>query len=131
MDNQGRFEAVDLGSVLYSSYEVESIPDAAKAFIERGQGGQLDELDIAKSQRLQRTFTITDVDYYRGEIFVAGLSNEEFSSTLRRVPFPFQGTSSVTNIESLCLAGHRQVIVRLSLWRCRGRSAAAGGVRRA
>ena len=29
----------------------------------------------------------------------------------------------------LCLAGHRQVIVRLSLWRCRGRSAAAGGVR--
>lgn len=99
MDNQGRFEAVDLSSVLYSSYEVDSIPDTAKAFIERGQGGQLDELDIAKSQRLQRTFTITDVDYYRGEIFVAGLSNEEFSSTLRRVPFPFQGTSSVTNIE--------------------------------
>ena len=31
----------------------------------------------------------------------------------------------------LCLVGHRQVIVRLSLWRCRGRSAAAGGVRRA
>ena len=31
----------------------------------------------------------------------------------------------------LCLAGHRQVIVRLSLWRCCGRSAAAGGVRRA
>ena len=34
-------------------------------------------------------------------------------------------------LDRLCLAGHRQVIVRLSLWRCRGRSAAAGGVRRA
>ena len=33
--------------------------------------------------------------------------------------------------KGLCLAGHRQVIVHLSLWRCRGRSAAAGGVRRA
>ena len=41
------------------------------------------------------------------------------------------GKATPGSIVGLCLAGHRQVIVRLSLWRCRGRSAAAGGVRRA
>ena len=36
-----------------------------------------------------RTSTITDMAYIDGELLVAGLSNEEFSSKLRRIPFPF------------------------------------------
>ena len=34
--------------------------------------------------------TITDMAYYEGRLYVAGLSNEEFASTLRAIPFPFK-----------------------------------------
>jgi hypothetical protein len=36
-----------------------------------------------------RTSTVTDMAYVDGHLLVAGLSNEEFSSKLRRLPFPF------------------------------------------
>ena len=45
------------------------------------------------------TLAITDIDYFNGEIFVAGLSNEEFSSKLRRVAYPFEGKVAETSIE--------------------------------
>ena len=36
-----------------------------------------------------RTVTVTDLAYVDGVLLVAGASNEEFSSSLRRIPFPF------------------------------------------
>jgi hypothetical protein len=39
------------------------------------------------------------MEFYNGELFVAGISNEEFCSVLRRVPYPFDGTESISNIE--------------------------------
>jgi hypothetical protein len=45
------------------------------------------------------TLAITDIDYFNGELFIAGLSNEEFSSKLRRVAFPFKGKVSESSIE--------------------------------
>ena len=36
-----------------------------------------------------RTVKVTDMTYVDGTLLVAGASNEEFSSTLRRIPFPF------------------------------------------
>src|SRR5690349_17189657 len=38
----------------------------------------------------QRLDTITQLKYVDGKVMVAGLSNEEFSSSLRAIPFPFQ-----------------------------------------
>jgi hypothetical protein len=46
-----------------------------------------------------RTQTITDLLYEDGVLLVAGLSNEEFASTLRRVPFPFNGGAESTSLE--------------------------------
>lgn len=46
-----------------------------------------------------RTLTITDIDYYNGNIYVAGLSNEEFSSTLRKMPYPFNGGYVSSSVE--------------------------------
>jgi hypothetical protein len=46
-----------------------------------------------------RTVTITDLKYLNGMLIVAGASNEEFSSTLRRVPFPFTNGHSTNSIE--------------------------------
>jgi hypothetical protein len=47
----------------------------------------------------KRTLTITDLDLMDGELYVAGLSNEEFASTLRRVAYPFNAAPQATTIE--------------------------------
>src|SRR5262249_2202332 len=39
----------------------------------------------------QRSQAITDLAYVDGRLFLAGLSNEEFSSRLLAIPFPFSG----------------------------------------
>jgi hypothetical protein len=46
-----------------------------------------------------RTATVTDLGYVDGALLVAGLSNEEFSSKLRRVPFPFGAPAADNNLE--------------------------------
>jgi len=46
------------------------------------------------------TLTITDIDYHKGKIYVSGLSNGEFASTLRVIGYPFNGTQTkVADIE--------------------------------
>src|SRR5579862_6132101 len=46
-----------------------------------------------------RTATVTDLVYVDGMLLIAGASNEEFSSTLRRIPFPFQGDTQSNSLE--------------------------------
>ncbi len=48
-----------------------------------------------------RTSTVTDMSFVDGVLLVAGLSNEEFSSKLRRIPFPFgsAGDAVASNLE--------------------------------
>lgn len=62
------------------------------------------DLDIASAKTFEfgqplNTLAITDIDYFDGELFIAGLSNEEFSSKLRRVAYPFKGKVSQSSIE--------------------------------
>jgi hypothetical protein len=40
-----------------------------------------------------RELTVTDLALRDGTLYAAGLSNKEFSSTLRQIPFPFQGSA--------------------------------------
>ena len=47
----------------------------------------------------QRTFAITDVKYYNGEIFVTGVSNQRFASTLHRIPYPFNAQMATCTVE--------------------------------
>lgn len=58
-----------------------------------------------------RTLTVTDLHPRPGELLVAGLSNASFSSTLRRVPYPFAGRATVTRIE-MYHAVHNQLETR-------------------
>ncbi|MEL6953658.1 MAG: hypothetical protein AAGM12_09960 [Pseudomonadota bacterium] len=53
------------------------------------------------------SLTVTDLDYANGELFVSGVSTGEFASTLRRVPFPFDGSATSTSIE-IYHAAHNQ-----------------------
>ncbi len=47
----------------------------------------------------RRNEAITDIAYVNGRLLVAGLSNEEFASALRAIPFPFQNTVRATAVE--------------------------------
>ncbi|MEU0946272.1 hypothetical protein ABZ379_26430 [Streptomyces canus] len=46
-----------------------------------------------------RGTTVTDLAFVNGELLVAGASNEEFVSTLRRIPFPFRGEAQASSLE--------------------------------
>ena len=45
---------------------------------------------IPTARQNPRMQTITDMNYVNGNLMVAGLSNEEWSSALRSIPFPFK-----------------------------------------
>jgi len=82
-------------------------PDAAPVILRVGRDGKLEEVslegvrfakaeipnapgpkEMQKGQSL-RSDSITDLAYVDGRVFLAGLSNEEFSSRLLAIPFPF------------------------------------------
>jgi hypothetical protein len=46
-----------------------------------------------------RSMAITDLAFAEGELLIAGLSNDAFSSTLRRARFPFGGSARATTLE--------------------------------
>ena len=47
-----------------------------------------------------KTYTVTDLHYVNGSVIVSGLSNEEFSSGLRKIAFPFNKEILTTNVEA-------------------------------
>ena len=68
------------------------------------QGDEGEELEIRGHKirilrRPIRTSTVTDMAYVDGSLLVAGLSNEEFSSKLRRIPFPFTDDVADNSLE--------------------------------
>lgn len=81
--NNGTLELMDLSKAEHSSMSVGPVPTT-------------ETLEFGQSHN---TLAITDIDYYKGELLVAGLSNEEFSSKLRRIPFPFANEISTSSIE--------------------------------
>ena len=54
------------------------------------------------------TLTITDIDFYDGFIYVAGLSNGEFASTIRKIAFPFNDSQEAVNSIEIYHAIHTQ-----------------------
>lgn len=46
-----------------------------------------------------RSFTVTDMQWYDGKLYVAGLSNQAFSSTLRIVRYPFTKNNEMVTVE--------------------------------
>ncbi|MBL9211613.1 MAG: hypothetical protein JNL92_14170, partial [Opitutaceae bacterium] len=82
----GQPELVTLDKVKFARAELPNpAPDAAP---EAGKKGQ--------NRRLE---AITDIAYTDGKLLVAGLSNEEFASTLRVIPVPFRQVDRGTSVE--------------------------------
>lgn len=93
-------------------------PDALPVIVRTAGGGTVEEFALdnvrharaelpnapaadAKDRRGQslRLEAITDLAWVEGKVLVAGLSNEEFASTLRSIPFPFSAGVTSTNVE--------------------------------
>jgi hypothetical protein len=64
-----------------------------------GEEYQFGDRTIRLLRRPIRTSTVTDLAYADGLLLVAGLSNEEFSSKLRRFSFPFGDEAEDNSLE--------------------------------
>lgn len=86
VSSAGKAEVVDLEHAKFSRAE---LPDApADGVVTQGRGRSNPRLEA-----------ITDVAFLEDRVLVAGLSNEEFSSTLRAIPFPFKTVANGTSVE--------------------------------
>jgi len=54
---------------------------------------------VTLPKAVQNQMAITSLGYAAGKLYVAGLSNEEFASTLRAIPFPFKEADRGTGIQ--------------------------------
>ena len=82
VDGAGSIDVISLDSVTHTAASLPNAPDADPA-----------------ARRDPRASSITDMAYVDGRLFIAGLSNEEFSSKLRSVSYPFSAMSEVTSVE--------------------------------
>lgn len=91
-------------------------PDAAPVIVKVDGTGKLSEVSLKKvkfakatlpnapapggeGRQNRRQNVITDLQYVDGRVFIAGLSNEEFASKLRSIPFPFVEADKGTSVE--------------------------------
>jgi hypothetical protein len=86
VESSGPLERVNLEKVKLSRAE---LPDAPVE-------GVVGEGRRASNPRLE---SITDLAFFQDRVLIAGLSNEEFASTLRAIPFPFKTVANGTSVE--------------------------------
>jgi len=86
LDAAGTPTLVDLASMRHARVALPNPVDPAKT--------------VPWKKTSLRTDTITDMVYSDGVLYVAGLSNEEFASTMWTVKYPFAGAVAATTIEN-------------------------------
>jgi hypothetical protein len=84
-DRSGKLEVVSLENVPFAKTTLAGVPAAGAPVAKRGAP--------------TRSQSITDLAYLDGRVYVAGLSNEEFSSRLISFPYPFESVANGTSIE--------------------------------
>jgi len=92
IDRTGKISEFSLDNIKYSSV---SLPDAP----ESNPGAPSKRSAEGPTAGNPRAWTITDMSYVDGKVIVAGVSNEEFSSDLRSIPFPFHGAEKGSSVE--------------------------------
>jgi hypothetical protein len=84
VDASGAVTQVSLDNAKHASVSLTDAPDAAPA----ANGG--------RGPRMQ---TITDMNFVNGNLMVAGLSNEEWASALRSIPYPFKSADKGATLQ--------------------------------
>jgi hypothetical protein len=82
IDGSGKLAEVSLDNVKNASVSLSDAPN--------------NDPTARRNPRLQ---TVTDMEFMNGNLYVSGLSNEEWASALRSVPFPFSQVNKGTNIQ--------------------------------
>ena len=82
IDGAAEIDVIALDDVRYTSVDLPNPPDVNPG-----------------ARRNPRMQAITDMTYVDGQLYIAGLSNEEFSSKLRSVPFPFSEANDGASVE--------------------------------
>jgi len=94
IDGTGKIDLVTLDSLAFQQVELTNAPAANPG-----------------ARRDPRASVITDMAFTDGRLWVAGLSNEEFASKLRAIPYPFATVDAGTSVE-IYHGNHRQVETR-------------------
>ena len=90
VDRSGKIEVVSVENIPFSKATLTNVPAATPGAA----------APVAKKGRPSaRSQAITDLAYIDGRVYVAGLSNEEFSSRLVSIPFPFAEVNGGTSVE--------------------------------
>jgi DNA-binding beta-propeller fold protein YncE len=79
-----KIQAVSLKDILYSTVSIANAPSEDQ----KDRGG-----------RSLREQVISDLNFADGSVMLSGLSNQEFSSTFRKIPFPFTDKQDQASLE--------------------------------
>ncbi|WP_421853446.1 hypothetical protein [Oricola sp.] len=91
---------LDLSEFTFQKQELTEFPNSEVTFGVRGSGPYPPlPRDIAKGERPLNTLAIMDIEFYEDELFVSGVATDNFLSTLRRIPYPFDGAQSISSVE--------------------------------
>ncbi len=82
IDGAGKVDLVPLQTLKFSKVELPNAPTANAA-----------------GRRNPRADTVTDMALTDGKLWIAGLSNEEFASKLRAIPYPFNTVDQGASVE--------------------------------
>jgi hypothetical protein len=82
LDGSGKLTLLKLDSIKHEAVSLSDVPEAN-----------------GSARQNPRTQTITDMAYVNGNLMVAGMSNEEWSSALRSIPYPFKTASKGTQLQ--------------------------------
>ena len=94
IDGTGKIDLVQISSLKFQSVELPNPPAAN-----------------ATGRQNPRSNVITDMGFADGRLWVAGLSNEEFASKLRAIPYPFSTVDRGTSVE-IYHGNHQQLETR-------------------
>ena len=94
IDGTGKIDLVSMPALKFQRVELPNAPAAGGT----GRGNA-------------RANVITDMAFADGRLWVAGLSNEEFASKLRAIPYPFRSADQGTSVE-IYHGNHRQLETR-------------------
>lgn len=103
----GSLAEVPLDGVAFGRTPIEDAPgeDDARVVLRLAEGAEPAEEMEVRGIKLRvardpmRAVTVTDLAFADGTLLVAGASNEEFTSCLRRIPFPFGSGSRSNSLE--------------------------------
>ncbi len=82
VDSSGKLTLLPLDNIKHETISLSDVPDVNTA-----------------ARQNPRTQTITDMAFVNGNVMVAGMSNEEWSSALRSIPYPFKTAVKGTQLQ--------------------------------